>query len=95
MVWFLVIVGLLVTAAGAANAWVLSRSRPRIRPLDGLEHAQTGIVLGAYVNCEEGILSPVLQDRARTHHSHHRGGRAQSRQSLTRRVWTADSRERP
>lgn len=52
-----------LAAALAANAWVIHKGHRWVRTLGQSAHAQTAIVLGAYVYGTHGKLSPVLQDR--------------------------------
>jgi SanA protein len=49
----------------AANAWVKRQAQPLIREAREVSHAQTAIVLGAFVS-DRGHLCPMLADRVDT-----------------------------
>lgn len=55
----------LVISSIAANAWVKHQAQPLIREAREVSHAQTAIVLGAFVS-PKGELCPMLEDRVET-----------------------------
>lgn len=67
----------LVLSSIAANAWVKHQAEPLIRQARDLAHAQTAIVLGAFVS-PEGELCPMLEDRVETAIQLYKAGKVDS-----------------
>jgi SanA protein len=55
----------LIFSSIAANAWVKRQAEPLIHQARDVSHAQTAIVLGAFVS-PRGELCPMLEDRVET-----------------------------